>query len=189
MAGFSIANAVVQAPFVLLMALCCSTPVYWITDMNDDPLRCGARGYDDDVIEVHETGCPAQAGSKELVPVVLIIITNCSEGEGGGGGRRAGSRGRHDAPHRSRHDENVTSTSRSFSKISCSEVSGVCVRRRSTCILCVPSDLKSGRSLSLCPSLSPLSLLPFLLSHRHSRSSGTSSSSFRCSSCCSSSKA
>ncbi|CAM9620502.1 unnamed protein product, partial [Ectocarpus sp. 4 AP-2014] len=38
-AGFCIANAVVQAPFVLLIALCCSTPVYWITDMNDDPLR------------------------------------------------------------------------------------------------------------------------------------------------------
>ncbi|CAM9216387.1 unnamed protein product [Ectocarpus sp. 12 AP-2014] len=38
-AGFCIANAVVQAPFVLLIVLCCSTPVYWITDMNDDPLR------------------------------------------------------------------------------------------------------------------------------------------------------
>ncbi|CAM9811429.1 unnamed protein product, partial [Ectocarpus fasciculatus] len=38
-ASFCIANAVVQAPFVLLIALCCSTPVYWITDMNDDPVR------------------------------------------------------------------------------------------------------------------------------------------------------
>ncbi|CAN0120957.1 unnamed protein product [Ectocarpus sp. 6 AP-2014] len=38
-AGFCVANAVVQAPFVLLIALCCSTPVYWITDMNDDPVR------------------------------------------------------------------------------------------------------------------------------------------------------
>ncbi|CBJ33450.1 conserved unknown protein [Ectocarpus siliculosus] len=38
-AGFCIANAVVQVPFVLLIALCCITPVYWITDMNDDPLR------------------------------------------------------------------------------------------------------------------------------------------------------
>ncbi|CAM9952064.1 unnamed protein product, partial [Ectocarpus sp. 4 AP-2014] len=38
-ASFCIANAVVQAPFVLLIALCCSTPAYWITDMNDDPVR------------------------------------------------------------------------------------------------------------------------------------------------------
>ncbi|CAN0131811.1 unnamed protein product, partial [Ectocarpus fasciculatus] len=38
-AGFCIANAVVQAPFVLLIAICCSTPVYWITDMNDDFVR------------------------------------------------------------------------------------------------------------------------------------------------------
>ncbi|CBJ27000.1 ABC transporter family protein [Ectocarpus siliculosus] len=38
-ASFCIANAVVQAPFVLLIAFCCSTPVYWITDMNDDPVR------------------------------------------------------------------------------------------------------------------------------------------------------
>ncbi|CAN0519110.1 unnamed protein product, partial [Ectocarpus sp. 8 AP-2014] len=35
-ASFCIANAVVQAPFVLLIALCCSTPAYWLTDMNDD---------------------------------------------------------------------------------------------------------------------------------------------------------
>ncbi|CAN0222698.1 unnamed protein product, partial [Ectocarpus sp. 12 AP-2014] len=39
-AMFCIANAVVQAPFVLLIAVCCCTPVYWITDMNDDPTRC-----------------------------------------------------------------------------------------------------------------------------------------------------
>eukprot|EP00752_Nemacystus_decipiens_P009950 g8873.t1 len=38
-ASFCVANAVVQVPFVLLIALCCSTPVYWITDMNDDPAR------------------------------------------------------------------------------------------------------------------------------------------------------
>ncbi|CAN0041029.1 unnamed protein product [Ectocarpus sp. 12 AP-2014] len=38
-ASFCIANAVVQAPFVLLIAFCCSTPVYWITDMNDDLVR------------------------------------------------------------------------------------------------------------------------------------------------------
>ncbi|CAM9583250.1 unnamed protein product, partial [Ectocarpus sp. 13 AM-2016] len=38
-ASFCLANAVVQAPFVLLIAFCCSTPVYWITDMNDDPVR------------------------------------------------------------------------------------------------------------------------------------------------------
>lgn len=37
--NFCIANTVVQAPFVLLVALCCCTPVYWITDMNDDPIR------------------------------------------------------------------------------------------------------------------------------------------------------
>ena len=38
-ASFCIANAVVQVPFVLLIALCCSTPVYWITDMNDESSR------------------------------------------------------------------------------------------------------------------------------------------------------
>eukprot|EP00904_Undaria_pinnatifida_P002690 jgi/Undpi1/12421/HiC_scaffold_5.g02093.m1 len=38
-ANFCISNAVVQAPFVLLIALCCSTPVYWMTDMNSDPIR------------------------------------------------------------------------------------------------------------------------------------------------------
>eukprot|EP00903_Cladosiphon_okamuranus_P021625 g19883.t2 len=38
-ASFCVANAIVQIPFVLLIALCCSTPVYWITEMNDDPLR------------------------------------------------------------------------------------------------------------------------------------------------------
>ncbi|CAB1101456.1 ABC [Ectocarpus sp. CCAP 1310/34] len=39
-AMFCIANAMVQAPFVLLIAVCCCTPVYWTTDMNDDPTRC-----------------------------------------------------------------------------------------------------------------------------------------------------
>lgn len=34
--NYCIANAVVQAPFVFLIAICCSTPVYWITDMNSD---------------------------------------------------------------------------------------------------------------------------------------------------------
>ncbi|CAM9592338.1 unnamed protein product [Ectocarpus fasciculatus] len=41
---FCIANAIVQAPFVLLIAVCCCTPVYWITDMNDDPTRCSSVG-------------------------------------------------------------------------------------------------------------------------------------------------
>lgn len=38
-ANFCVANTIVQVPFVLLVALCCCTPVYWITDMNDDPTR------------------------------------------------------------------------------------------------------------------------------------------------------
>lgn len=37
--NYCVANALVQAPFVFLMAVCCSTPVYWITDMNDDSWR------------------------------------------------------------------------------------------------------------------------------------------------------
>ena len=38
-ANFCISNAIVQAPFVLLIALCCATPVYWMTDKNSDPIR------------------------------------------------------------------------------------------------------------------------------------------------------
>lgn len=38
-ASFCIANAIVQVPFVMLIALFCSTPVFWITDMNDEPSR------------------------------------------------------------------------------------------------------------------------------------------------------
>ncbi|CAN0487194.1 unnamed protein product, partial [Scytosiphon promiscuus] len=38
-ASFCIANAVVQAPFVLLISLCCTAPAYWMTGMNDDPAR------------------------------------------------------------------------------------------------------------------------------------------------------
>lgn len=37
--NFCIANAVVQTPFVLLVALCCTSPVYSITHMNDDLIR------------------------------------------------------------------------------------------------------------------------------------------------------
>ncbi|CAN0405433.1 unnamed protein product, partial [Scytosiphon promiscuus] len=38
-ANFCIANTVVQIPFVFLIAVCCCSPVYLITDMNDDPIR------------------------------------------------------------------------------------------------------------------------------------------------------
>lgn len=36
---FCISCGIVQAPFVLLIAISCSTPVYWITDMNNSPVR------------------------------------------------------------------------------------------------------------------------------------------------------
>lgn len=49
-ANFCISNAMVQAPFVLLVAFFCSTPVYWITDMHDDPARWGQRAKNDGFI-------------------------------------------------------------------------------------------------------------------------------------------
>ncbi|CAN0443751.1 unnamed protein product [Pylaiella littoralis] len=40
-ASYCIANSFVQIPFVLLIALCCATPVFFITSMNDDIVRYG----------------------------------------------------------------------------------------------------------------------------------------------------
>ena len=53
-ANFCISNVIVQAPFVLLIAIFCSTPVFWMTDMNDDPARWATKRYREGVLNVVE---------------------------------------------------------------------------------------------------------------------------------------
>lgn len=37
--NYCIASAIVQAPFIALYTIGCTTPVYWMTDMNSNPQR------------------------------------------------------------------------------------------------------------------------------------------------------